>query len=81
MTEKFIAIAPKGQEFFYKRSSMIAVPKTSANKIAKALTDLQYKIKDGEVWHVYDNNWAANYSIEKEIKRYGKRMPVYRYEG
>ena len=79
MTEKFIARAIEGQEFIFDKRMMIAVPKTSATKIADALTKLRYKLKDGEVWHVYDNDWYYNDYINQEIKRYGKRMPIYRY--
>lgn len=82
MTEKFIAIAPKGQEFVYRRSSMIAVPKTSAKAIADRLNELRYQLKDGEVWHIYDNDWYTNDYIDREIKRNSKRrLLVERYYG
>ena len=82
MTEKFIAIAPKGKEFLYRRSSMIAVPKSSAIKIMITLNNLRYKLKDGEVWHIYDNDWYSNDFIESEIKRYSnKKMSIVRYDG
>lgn len=82
MTEKFIAIAPKGAEYLYRRSSMIAVPKSSGVKIMTTLNNLRYKLKDGEVWHIYDNDWYSNDFIESEIKRYSnKRMSVVRYDG
>lgn len=81
MTEKFIAIAPKGKEFLYRRSSMIAVPKSSAVKIMTTLNNLRYQLKDGEVWHIYDNDWYHNDHIDKEIKRYSNRMSIVRYYG
>ena len=81
MTEKFIARAIKGQEFIFDKRIMIAVPKTSATRIADALTKMRYKLKDGEVWHVYDNDWYYNDFITGEIKRYGNRMNVYNYYG
>ena len=82
MTEKFIAIAPKGAEYLYRKSSMIAVPKSSAIKIMIALNNLRYKLKDGEVWHIYDNDWYTNDFISSEIKRYSnKKMSVVRYYG
>ena len=57
----FIAIAPKGKEFFYKESSRIKVSKASAYKIAKALTDAKYKLNDGEVWHTYETEGEMMY--------------------
>ena len=82
MTEKFIAIAPKGQEFVFNRATMIAVPTSSAQKIADTLTRIKYKLKEGQVWHVYDNDWYYNDYISSEIKRYSsKHMPVYSYYG
>ena len=81
MTEKFIAIAPKGQEYIFNKASMIAVPTPTAQKIADALTEMKYKLKEGQVWHVYDNDWYYNDYIGSEIKKYGKRMPVVAYHG
>ena len=81
MTEKFIAVSPKGQEFMFDKRRMIAVPKTSAKKIADALTKAKYKLKDGEVWFVHDNDFYYNDYISSEIKRYGRRMPIYAYYG
>lgn len=81
MTEKFITVSKKGQEFVFDRRRMIAVPTSSAKKIADTLTELKYKLKEGEVWHVHDNDFYYNDMIDSEIKRYGKRMPVYAYYG
>lgn len=83
MTEKFIAIAVKGQEFVFKKSSMIAVPTQSAKKIADTLNELKYQLKsDNETWFVYDNDWYYDSCIAAEIKRYSaRRMPVYAYHG
>ena len=80
MTEKFIAIAPKGAEYLYRRSSMIAVPKSSAIKIMTTLNSLKYQLKDGEVWHIYDNDWYTNDYITKEITQCdAKTIKVYKY--
>ena len=70
MTEKFIAIAPKGKEFMYRRGSMIAVPTISAQKIADMLNRQKFEIKEGETWYVYDNDRISNYYIARIIKRY-----------
>lgn len=72
MTTKFIAIAPKGREYIYKRSSMLAVPKKSAQVIADALTKERYRIKDGEVWHVYDTEYGDEDFISGNVRNLGK---------
>lgn len=82
MREKFIAVSIKGQEFTFDKRRMIAVPTSSAKKIADVLTEMKYKLKnDNEVWYVHDNDFYYNDYIDSEIKRYSKRMPVYRYHG
>lgn len=81
MTEKFIAIAPKGREFLYKKNSMIAVPKTSADAIKDRLNEIGYHLRNGEVWHVYDNDWISNDYIDTEIKANSKRLLLHKYRG
>lgn len=80
MTKKFIAPAIKGKEFIFHSNNMIAVPTSSAKKIADALTRAGYKLKDGEVWHIYDNDPYYDNMISSEIKQYGRRMKIYRYD-
>ena len=82
MREYFIAKSTKGQEFIFDRSSMIAVPKTSAEAIANKLNESKYQLKDGQVWHVHQNDWYFNDLIDKEIKRNDShRLIVRRYHG
>ena len=82
MTEKFLAVSMRGSEFMFDKKRMIAVPKSSAPKIADVLNKIKYKLKnDNEVWCVHDNDFYYNDYIDSEIKRYGKRMPVYNYYG
>ena len=83
MPEKLIAIAPKGKEFIFKTSLMIAVPKSSAVKIRNRLNRERYKLKDGEVWHIYDNDAYYNDMITGIIKRYSetRNVPIYNYYG
>lgn len=83
MKSHFIAIAPKGQEFLFKKSSMIAVPAKSAAQIAEALTKAGYKLKPGETWHTYKNDSYYNDYIETEIRSYSKtrNIKVYKYNG
>lgn len=72
MQDNFVAIAVKGKEFLYKRSSMIAVPNGKANKVADVLNKQKYLINDDEVWHVYENDSYTNMNIGKEIKQVRK---------
>ena len=77
---KFIAIAIKGQEFLYKRSSMLEVPMRSAQMIADALTKARYMLKDGEVWHVYEGGYGDKDFLNGRVRNIGKgRLRVYRY--
>jgi hypothetical protein len=63
----FIAITNKGQEFLYRSSSRLAVSKASAQKIADALTEVNYYLNEGQKWHVYDDPF-----YEREGYLYGK---------
>ena len=80
MTEYFMARAKKGQEFMLDLSFMIAVPKTSRQKICDALNKLNYKLQKDQVWHVYHNDWYYNSHIIHQIKKYGKRMKIGAYD-
>ena len=54
MTRKVIAKACKGAEYLFSKHSVHAVPASSAQRIADALNGAKFRLKDGEVWHVYD---------------------------
>lgn len=64
----FIAIAAKRHEYLYRSSTRLAVPKASAGKIAKALTDAKYRIKDGEVWHPFETEGEETYGKARLYK-------------
>lgn len=82
MTKYFLAKAVKGKEFLYSKMMMIAVPTSSANKIADVLNAKQYRLKPNETWWVYENDWYSNDYITHEIKRYDKRsMRLVSYGG
>ena len=65
----FIAIAPRGQEYIYKRITRLAVSKASAHKIAEILTQNRYKLRDGEVWHAYDTEYGDEMSGKASIRK------------
>ena len=72
MQDNFVAIAVKGKEFLYKRSSMIAVPNGRANDVVRVLNNNRYLLKDGEIWHSYENDGYTDMQIGKEIKQVRK---------
>lgn len=77
---KFIAIAVKGQEFLYKRSSMLEVSERSAQMIADALTKARYMLKDGEVWHVFEAEYGDKDFMNGRVRNIGKgKLRVYNY--
>lgn len=51
--KKFVAITTPGTEYLYKGSSAHSVSCASAEKILSVLNRVRYKLKDGEIWHVY----------------------------
>lgn len=72
MNDNFVAIAVKGKEFLYKRSSMITVPNGRANDVVRILNNNRYLLKDGEIWHAYENDGYTDMEIGKEIKQVRK---------
>ena len=72
MQNNFVAIAVKGKEFFYKRSSMIAVPNGRAQDVLDILNARKYQLRDGEIWHAYENDGYTDMEIDKEIKQVRK---------
>lgn len=73
MTAKFIAVTHIESEYLYRRSTMIAVPTSSAQAIADALNGIGYCLCDGEKWWVYENDSVSDDYIQYEIKRFQKR--------
>lgn len=76
MTKYFVAKTTKGQEFLLDLDSLIAVPESSRQRICDALNNAKYRLKEGQIWHIYENDWYYNSHICHEIKRYGKTMKV-----
>lgn len=70
---KMIAKAVAGQEFIYSRSSAHQVSNASAAVICDALNKIRYKLKDGEIWHIYDcGSYELEYT-EAGSQKFGKR--------
>ena len=68
---KLIAVAKKGKEFIHSTERAYFAPDSSADRIAKSLNENKYKLKDGEIWHVYD------YDITQDLYVTG-RLTIYR---
>ena len=83
MYKYFIAITNPGSEYMFKKSDVIAVPAASANKIIEALNRIQYKLKPGEVWKLYENDFYYNTLINSVIKSYSphKSIKLHRFIG
>lgn len=81
MTKYFVAITTERREYTYRIDSMIAVPTASAEAIADALNKAGYKLKPGEVWYIYENDWMTDDYIMQEIRSYSPRrnIKVYKY--
>ena len=57
---KLISKTAKGIEYIHSKNECYAVSNRSANKICQAMNDARWKLKDNEVWHVYDYNWCTD---------------------
>ena len=51
---KIVAKTTEGKEFLFNATSAHKVSERSADKIVKALNDVRYGLKTGEIWFVYD---------------------------
>lgn len=74
--KNFIAIAPKGHEFIYKKSTMISTPAASAQRIANILNKSNYLIQAGETWHVYESGYYEKDFIFKKARIYKNRVRI-----
>ena len=52
--QTILAITHPGREYSYKLFTAHSVPKSSANRIRDALNAARFRLKDGEIWHVYE---------------------------
>ena len=53
---KILAITTPGKEFIYSVMTAHKVSARNGHKIMNAINEARYKLKDGEVWHMYDVN-------------------------
>ncbi len=54
---KVLAIAMEGKEFFFNSHSAHAVSDAGAETIRDALNKARYRLKEGQVWHIYEYDW------------------------
>ena len=54
---KVLAIAMQGKEFNYNGHSAHAVSDAGAEAIRDALNKARYRLKEGQVWHIYEYDW------------------------
>lgn len=73
-----LAKAVLGQEFFYSASSCHEVSRSSADFICNALNKARYNLKEGEVWHrfndfnQYSNGWT--FALGQKFTRFKGRI-------
>ena len=73
-----LAIAVGGKEYLYRSDSAHYVSKASADYICKALNDIRYKLRDGEVWHKFDSlDWTSTawtFAQRQKFTKYKNRI-------
>lgn len=51
---KIVAVAVKGKEFLYNPKTAHKVSVKSAERICQNLNESRFRLKEGEIWHVYE---------------------------
>lgn len=71
-----IAIACKGQEFFYNASTAHKVNENKADKIVELLNAAGYQLRAGEIWHKFNVSSYDNAGVYAETQRFtlGKKL-------
>ena len=64
--KKLIAKSIIGKEFLHSRINAFYC-KNNALKIADELNKQDYKLNDGETWHIYDADYTMDDYVEREI--------------
>lgn len=64
-----IAKAVKEREYLYNYRTAHKVSAASAEKILAVLNEYKFRLKDGEVWHIYD---VCRYDSAYDVAQYQK---------
>jgi len=73
-----LAKAVKGHEFLYSAISAHKVSKASAEKIRDVLNGLNYKLNNGEIWHVFEVENFERAAAYAETQKFTTRKGVLR---
>ena len=73
---KMLAKAIRGKEFLYSRKSAHAVSDAGADYICRVLNENKYRLKDGEIWHVYDCGWYEMEYTEAGTQKFTRRRGI-----
>ena len=65
----------KGNEFMYDYTTAHGVAKRSAEKIVTLLNKLEYKLKPGHTWHIYEN---PDYTSNAYYYAKNQKFTIYR---
>jgi hypothetical protein len=64
--KKLIAKTQEGEEYLHSKLFAFFAS-TNAQKIVDALNKNQYKLNDGEKWHVYDYDYTQDFYVNLRI--------------
>lgn len=64
--KKLVAKTRTGKEYLHSRENVFFASR-NAQKIADILNKNNYKLKDGEKWHVYDYDFSQDFYVEQRI--------------
>lgn len=67
--KKIIAKTVIGSEFTYNRKSAMFVSEQGASAICAVMNRVSFGLKNGEIWHVYDAQYADDMFITQVVKR------------
>ena len=64
---KLIAKTRIGTEYYHSKVNAYFAPETSAQKMADLLNKNRHDLKDGETWHVYDEDYMQQFYTDKRL--------------
>lgn len=67
---QIIAKSVKGQEFIYAARSAHKVTRGKAQVIADALNNIQWQLKEGEIWFVHDIDKYDKAYMYAEVQKF-----------
>lgn len=66
MSKYFIAKTIEGKEYKFSMSSAMLVSTKSKDLICESLNKSRYDLKEGQIWHIYENDYYYDEQIDKK---------------